>query len=201
MPRRIDIDGGDPQHEIEEALRQLTERQRAPQPEEDLERAIQEVGEQQKEVVVTRRRKADRPLLPRIAWIGFAIVALGLLLTVVFVFARQEPPPPAATNAEDAVRLFWTCLIEEKYEAATSYWPQLQTRYGSAAQAGAQLRDNLRSNPPANIRSVGPAEVTPDGQYRVPYEVYMRSGQPRTGELTVSNIGPTTGFVITAGGV
>jgi hypothetical protein len=100
------------------------------------------------------------------------------------------------------VRGFWTQLIEGKYEAATGYWPALQTKYGSAAQAGAQLRETLKANPPTGIREVGPATPIPDtNQYRVPFVVYKREGQC-TGEWLVNYTGaPSTGFVIVSGGV
>ncbi len=201
MPRRIDIDGGDPQDEIEKALRQLTQRQRPAQPQQELDRAVQEVAEQQKEEV-TRRQAASRPWVKKAAWAGISVAVLGLIAAIVIV-TRPEPPPPPAPTAEDAVRGFWNCIIDGKYEAAISYYPELRTLYGSSAQAGGELRQRLSSNPPTSVNQVGPAEpVAGTTQYKVPYEVYLRSGQPRIGRFLVNDTGsPSQGFVIVEGGV
>ncbi len=61
MPKRIDLGGGDPQDEIEKALRQLTQQQRRAAPEKELERAVQEVAEQQEEALGHRSGRGARP--------------------------------------------------------------------------------------------------------------------------------------------
>jgi len=203
MPKRIDIDGGDAQNEIADALRQLDRRQRAVDRDSELERAVQEVAEQQKvSAPPPPQRTPDTARGSRLAWIGLAVVVIGLVAAVL-IFMRQEPPPAPAQNAQEAVRGFWTCLIEGKYEAATYYGRYLQTTYGSPSQAGEALRERFQGNPPAVIRTIGDPELVPDTTtYRVPYEVYMKSGLPRVGEFIVSDTGsPSTGFIIINGGV
>ncbi len=116
--------------------------------------------------------------------------------------SRRSPPPPPATTPEQAVRDFYTCLIESRYETATSYFPKLQTQYGSAAQAAAELRRNLNSNPFTSIHSIGPAALIADSeQYRVPFEVYTREGSPCQGEFIVQDTHTPQGFVIVRGAV
>jgi hypothetical protein len=202
MPRRIDIDGGDPQHDIEEALRQLDPTQRAPERDVELERAVQEVGEQQKTTAARRARKAS-PWLARLGWAGLGVAVVALVV-VAIVLMRPEPPPPPAATAETAVRNFWTFLIEGKYESAALCYPTLAQNYGTPAQAADRLREVFSSNPPAVLRSVGKAEPIPDGNnYRVTYNVVMKSGQARDGEFVVTNHGAegSLNFVIIDGGV
>jgi hypothetical protein len=202
MPRRIDIEGGDPQNEIEEALRQLTQRQRPPEPDDDLERAVQEVAEQQRVAGVGRRPRPPSPWGARVAWIGIAVVVVALIVAAV-VLTRPEPLPPPAATPEDAVRGFWNCLIEGHYEGATVYYPGLVSTYGSRGQAAQRLRELFSSNPPANLRRVDPPEFQEDtNTYLVTYEVYMRSGLPKVGEFTVAP--PATqasGYAIITGGL
>jgi len=202
MPKRIDRDGSDPQHEIEEALRQLTQRRQQVDSDRELERAVQEVAEQQEQAAgPDRLATPSRPWGARTAWVGFICVILGLIVAVL-IMRHAEPPPPIAKTPEEAVSGFWDCLIKGKYEASTNYWPALQTKYGSAAQAGAQLRETLKTNPPTRV-TVGPATLIPNTtQYRVPFEVIKRDGLPSTGEWLVNDTGvPSTGFVIIWGGV
>jgi hypothetical protein len=202
MPKRIDIDeSGDGQNEIAEALRQLNRQQRARNRESELERAVQEVGEQQKASAppAPERQKPAGPWGTRLAWIGIAVVVIGLIVTVAVVM-RPEPPPPRAATAKEAVQRFWTCLIQEKYEAATYYYPAMQSNYGSASQAAERLREVFQSNPPTFIRNIGEAEQIPDTTtFRVTYDVIKKSGQPQVGEFQVTDTG--TGFVIVTGGV
>ncbi len=202
MPRRIDIEGGDPQNEIEEALRQLTQRQRPPERDDDLERAVQEVAEQQRAVGVGRRPKPPGPWAARIAWVGIAVVVVGLIVAAV-VLTRPEAPPPPAINPEGAVRGFWNCLIEGKYEAATAYYPSLVENYGSRRQAAQHLREMFANNPPVNLRRVDPAQAADANTYRVTYQIYMRSGLPKEGEFTVAPPlnEETGGYIIIMGGL
>jgi hypothetical protein len=202
MPRRIDIEGGDPQNEIEEALRQLTQRQRPPEPDDDLERAVQEVAEQQRAVGIGRRPQPPSPWVARIAWIGIAVVVVGLIVAAV-VLTRPEPLPPPAANADEAVRGFWNSLIDGHYEGATIYYPSLVETYGSRGQAGQRLRELFSANPPVNLRHVDPPEFQQDSNtYRVTYEVYMRSGLPKVGEFTVAPpLNEASGYVIINGGL
>jgi hypothetical protein len=200
MPRRIDIEGGDPQNEIEEALRQLTQRQRPPERDDDLERAVQEVAEHQRAVGVARRPKPPSPWAARIAWIGIAVVVIGLIVAAVLL-TRPEPLPDPATNPEEAVRGFWNSIIEGHYEGATVFYPSLVQSYGSRRQAAQHLRELYAGNPPVNLRRVEQDPDQPDpNTYRVTYEVYMRSGLPKVGDCTV--VPPatqTTGYVIITG--
>jgi len=202
MPRRIDIDGGDAENEIAEALRQLGRKREAVDRETELKRAVQEVAEQQKAAapVPPPGRRPTSPWAARAAWIGIAVVALGLI-GAVFALMKPEPPPPTARTAEEAVRQFWTCLIEGRYEAAVHYYPAMQTRYGSTGQAAEQLREVFQQDPPTVIRLIEEAEPVPDSSaLRVRYEVYKKSGQPRVGEFLVTG-SSTTGFIIITGGV
>lgn len=202
MPRRIDIEGGDPQNEIEEALRQLTQRQRPPEPDDELERAVQEVAEQQRAVGIGRRPQAPSPWAARIAWVGIAVVVVALIVAAV-VLTRPEPLPPPAASAEEAVRGFWSSLIQGQYEGATVYFPSLVQTYGSRRQAAQRLRELFSANPPVNLRRVDPPEFQEDNNtYRVTYEVYMRSGLPKVGECTVAPpLNQASGYVIVTGGL
>lgn len=202
MPKRFDLDAdGDGQNEIADALRQLNRQQRARDRESELERAVQEVAEQQKAAAPPppTRRKSTSPWGARLAWIGIAVVVIGLMATV-WALNRPEPPPPPAATAEEAVREFWNCLIQGEYEAATYYYPAMQTNYGSASQAAERLREVFQSNPPTFIRSIGEAEPIPDTTtFRVTYDVIKKSGQPQVGAFQVTDTG--AGFVIVTGGV
>jgi hypothetical protein len=202
MPKRIDLgEDGDGQNEIADALRQLGRQQRRRDRETELERAVQEVGEQQKAAAPPppTPTRAAGPGGARFAWIGIGVVALGLVAALL-IFNRPEPPPARAATAEEAVRGFWNCLVQGKYEAATYYYPAMQTSYGSASQAAERLKEIFQENPPAFVRNVGVAEPIPDtATFRVSYDIVKKSGQPMLGEFQVTETG--SGFVIISGGV
>jgi hypothetical protein len=79
------------------------------------------------------------------------------------------------------------------------YYPGLVDKYGSRQQAAVYLRQNFEADPPRNV-TVGEAEPLPETEdLRVSYEVWRRSGRPRTGEFIVRHSESTGGYVIVAG--
>ncbi len=199
MPKRIDLDSdaGGAGDELEEALRQL-QRGAKPGPaketREEVRDAVREIAEQQKTMAEARKVR------PRPRWLIWAIIGPVILiaLIVAIVRFRPEPLPPPAATAQEAVSGFWRSLIDGKYEAATVYYPSMVDKYGSRKQAAEKLREHFGENPPTRISKLGDAEEVPDtSDLRVSYEVYMRSGTPRTGDAIISS-GPD-GYVIVAG--
>jgi hypothetical protein len=199
MPKRIDLGGDDSEGGLEEALRQLQRPRRQPeaeQPQQQLQEAVREIAEQQK--VAPRRGPSRAPAW--LKWVVLAVIVIGAIVAAV-VFARPEPLPPPATSAKDAVVGFWKSVIAGNYQAATVYCPDLIRKYGSRRQAANWLSEQFSSNPPVRLGRVGEPEQLPDStDTRVSYQVYLRSGTPRTGDAIVSDTGDRkTGYVITAG--
>jgi len=210
MPKRIDLDGGDSHDELEEALRQLQRPQRrqrpsqpsdpsqpgpAPETQEEVQDAVRELAAQQKAAAAAQKTRAPRPvwLIPVIVAAVVVIVAVAALPML-----RPEPLPPPAITAQGAVSGFWQCLIEGKYEAATVYCPSMVEKYGSRKQAAERLRETFGENPPVHLSKVGDPEQLPDStDLRVSYEIYLRSGTPRSGDAIVASSG--TAYVIVAG--
>jgi hypothetical protein len=219
---RIDLDDGDSQDDLTEALRQLEQRQRgpaAPDAEEpsgdeagkrrlererkeehrrsrqEIEGAVEAIRERQvTERVTAEKRKAAGP----VRWIVVGAVAAAVLVAGV-LFLRPEPLPDPATTPALAVQGFWESLSEENYQAATVYYPGLVDKYGSRQQAAVYLRQNFEADPPRNV-TVGEAEPLPETEdLRVSYEVWRRSGRPRTGEFIVRHSETDGGYVIVAG--
>jgi hypothetical protein len=199
MPKRIDLDSdaGGAGDELEEALRQLQQGAKpgpAKETREEVRDAVREIAEQQKTMAEASKVR------PRPRWLIWAIIGpivLIVLITAILKF-RPEPLPPPATTAQEAVSGFWRSLIDGKYEAATIYYPSMVDKYGSRKQAAEKLREHFSENPPTRISKLGDAEEVPDtSDLRVSYEVYMRSGTPRTGDAIISS-GPE-GYIIVAG--
>jgi hypothetical protein len=219
---RIDLDGDDSQDDLTEALRQLEQRQQGPSAPEAEEPSGDEAGKRRAErerkeehrrsrqeiqgaveairdrQVTERATTEKRAAAGPVRWIVVGAVAVAILVAGI-LFLRPEPlPDPAATPAS-AVQGFWESLSEENYEAATVYYPSLVDKYGSRQQAAVYLRQNFESDPPRNV-TVGEAEQLPDTEdLRVSFEVWRRSGRPRTGEFIVRHSAADGGYVIVAG--
>jgi len=79
------------------------------------------------------------------------------------------------------------------------YYPGLVDKYGSRQQAAVYLKQSFESDPPRNV-TVGEAEPLPDtADVRVSFEVWRRSGRPRTGEFIVRRSEADGGYIIIAG--
>ncbi|MFB3883498.1 MAG: hypothetical protein ACE149_19710 [Armatimonadota bacterium] len=223
---RIDLDAGDGQDDLSEALRQLEKQQKkpaeGPQPaaapadsdeaakrrarrerEEahrrargDIEGAVEAIRERQ---LAEERVAAKKKAPRRWPWIVVGAVAAVLIVVAVLSF-RPEPLPPAAVSAKDAVRGFWSAVSEGHYEGATVYYPALVDKYGTRKQAGIYLARKFGEDPVTKV-NVGEPESLPDsGDVRVPYEVWRRSGRPYNGEFVVRDSGSEKAeFVIVTG--
>lgn len=219
---RIDLDGDDSQNDLTEALRQLEQRQQrsaAPETEkpsgdeagrrrvererkeehrrsrQDIQGAVEAIRERQvTERATAARRKAAGPA----RWIVVGAIAVVVLAAAV-VFLRPEPLPDPAATPESAVSGFWKALSEEKYQAATVYYPGLVDKYGTRQQAALYLKQTFASDPPRDV-TVGEAEPLPDTEdLRVSFEMWRRSGRPRTGEFIVRQSEADGGYIIVAG--
>jgi hypothetical protein len=200
MGKRIDRDGDGSRDELQEALRQLQRPRRptAEKPTEEVKEAVRELAEQQR-AAAERRPRPGRPA--RLTWAGIAFILIAVVVIAV-ILGRPEPPPPPATSAQEAVRGFWRSLIAGKYEAAAFYCSrEIVDKYGSRKQAGERLKEQFGSNPPVRVVKIGEPEQLPDSSdLRVTYEVYLRSGTPRSGDAIVTDSGdPKVGYVIRAG--
>jgi len=198
MPKRIDLGGEDSGDDLEEALRQLQRPKRpaGEQPQQDLQEAVREIAEQHK--------AAPRRVPRRVAaWVKWAVLVVILAVGVVglVIAYRPEPLPPPAASPQEAVAGFWRAMVAGNYQAATVYCPDLIRKYGSRRQAAAWLREQFAANPPVRLSQVGEPEQLPDAtDVRVSYQVYLRSGTPRTGDAIVADTGdPNTGYVIISG--
>ncbi len=219
---RIDLGDDDSGDALSEALRQLKQQQEGAKPapgagedeaeakrrfERRRESARQESREQVQDAVAAIREQqvtaepAPRAVgLGRVRW-AIIVVAIVALSAAAIVALRPEPLPAPAATPRDAVRGFWSSLIEEHYEGATVFYPGLVDRYGSRKQAALFLKQIVGSDPPVRIARVGEAESLP-GSYdlRVSWEVNRRSGRPWTGEFIVRDSGDDqTGYVILTG--
>lgn len=199
MPKRIDLDddaGGDG-GDLEEALRQL-QRGAKPGP---TKQTREEVQDAVREIAVEQRKLAEsRKVRPRPRWLIWAILGPVILIALIIavVELKPEPLPPPAATAQEAVSGFWRSLIDGKYEAATVYYPSMVDKYGSRKQAAEKLREHFADNPPVRISKLGEAEEVPDSSdLRISYEVYLRSGTPRTGDAIVTS--GAQGYEIVAG--
>lgn len=213
MPDRIDLNGEDGSpDDLQEAFRQLEEQQKAAaetpaaekpseepeaKPRPDMKDAVLQIKEQQKEA---EREPVVSPWPRRLRW---SIIGLGLVTVLVAtaLVLWPTPMPTPALSPRGAVRGFWSALIEENYEGATVFYPSMVDRYGSRKQAALRLQEVFRGDPPVRISSIGSAEALPDSDdMRVSYEIYLRSGRPRTGEAIVSGADlEESGYVIITG--
>jgi hypothetical protein len=212
MPDRIDLNGEDGgPDELQDAFRQLEEQQKAAaektpekRPEEpkakprpDIKDAVLRIKEQQEEA---EREPEVSPWPGILRW---SIIGLGVATIVVAVamLLWPTPMPAPALSPREAVRGFWSALIEENYEGATVFYPSMVDRYGSRKQAALRLREVFREDPPVRISSIGSAEAVPDSDdTRVGYEIFLRSGRPRTGEAIISGADlEESGYVIISG--
>jgi hypothetical protein len=223
---RIDLGGDDSQDDLAEALRQLEDQQQkrgaqaepsaAPEDvsEEDAARRRareEQDAERQKSrdevqgaVEAIRERQVAERAAPRARggparWIARGAVGAALIAAAVLLL-RPEPLPPPAATPQEAVEGFWQSMVGGHYRGATVFYPALVDKYGSRRQAALHLEQMFGDDPPVKV-SVGDPEELPDsGDLRVTYEVWRRSGRPRTGELIVRHSGSSaTGYVIIYG--
>ena len=208
MPDRIDLNGeeGGPE-DLQDAFRQLEKQQKEAaekppeepkaKPRPDIKDAVLQIKEQQKEA---EREPEVSPWPRRLRWsiIGFGLVTV-LVATAMLLWPTPMPAP--ALSPRGAVRGFWSALIEENYEGATVFYPSMVDRYGSRKQAALRLQEVFREDPPVRISSIGSAESVPESDdIRVSYEIFLRSGRPRTGEAIVSGADlEESGYVIITG--
>jgi hypothetical protein len=219
---RIDLDGDDSQDDLAEALQQLEQRQKGPaapeteQPSgdesakrraqrerkeghrrsrEEIQGAVEAIRERQEtERASARSRTAASP----VRWIIVAAVG-AVAIVLAAIFFRPEPLPEPAVTPEAAVRGFWESLSQDRYQAATVYYPSLVDKYGSRKQAAVYLKQNFEADPPRNV-TVGEAEELPDTtDLRVSFEMWRRSGRPRAGEFIVRHSEDDGGYIIVAG--
>ena len=208
MPDRIDLNGKDGGPEdLQDAFRQLEKQQKEAaekppeepkaKPRPDIKDAVLQIKEQQEEA---EREPEVSPWPRRLRWsiIGIGVVTV-LVATVMLLWPTPMPAP--ALSPRGAVRGFWSALIEENYEGATVFYPSMVDRYGSRKQAALRLQEVFREDPPVRISSIGSAESVPDSDdIRVSYEIFLRSGRPRTGEAIVSGADlEESGYVIITG--
>ena len=208
MPDRIDLNGEDGGPEdLQDAFRQLEKQQKEAaekppeepkaKPRPDIKDAVLQIKEQQKEA---EREPEVSPWPRRLRWsiIGFGLVTV-LVATAMLLWPTPMPAP--ALSPRGAVRGFWSALIEENYEGATVFYPSMVDRYGSRKQAALRLQEVFREDPPVRISSIGSAESVPESDdIRVSYEIFLRSGRPRTGEAIVSGADlEESGYVIITG--
>jgi len=208
MPDRIDLNGEDGgPDELQDAFRQLEEQQKAAaekppeepkaKPRPDIKDAVLQIKEQQ----AAAEREPEVSPWPRI--LRWSIIGIGVLtiLVAVAMLLWPTPMPAPALSPREAVRGFWSALIEEDYEGATVFYPSMVDRYGSRKQAALRLQEVFHEDPPVRISSIGSAEAVPDSDdTRVGYEIFLRSGRPRTGEAIVSGADlEESGYIIISG--
>jgi negative regulator of sigma E activity len=202
MPKRIDLGDDGSKDELAKALEQLQRPRQKPvierEQREEVQDAVREIAEQRKAEAAVRRRRRAVPPWAKWAAIGAVLAAVAIAVVVV---TRPEPLPPPAASPQEAVRGFWQALIDGRYEAATVYYPSMVQTYGSRKQAALKLREQFGANPPVRLSQVGEPEQLPDsGDYRVTYEISLRSGAPRGGEAIVADTREAgAGFAIIAG--
>jgi hypothetical protein len=208
---RIDLGDDDSADALADALKQLEAQQKrtAEQPEptadeaaakrrfEEEREAAREAsrGEVADAVAEIRERQAVAEPAPsggvlarvRLALILAAVAAFG---AAAIITLRPEPLPPPALTAREAVRGFWSSLIEGHYEGATVFYPSLVDRYASRRQAALFLEQFVGSDPPMRVVRVGePESLAGSGDVRVSWEVTRRSGRPWSGEFIVRDSG------------
>jgi len=208
MPDRIDLNGEDGgPDDLQDAFRQLEKQQKEAaekppeepkaKPRPDIKDAVLQIKEQREEA---EREPEVSPWPRRLRWsiIGFGLVTV-LVATAMLLWPTPMPAP--ALSPRGAVRGFWSALIEENYEGATVFYPSMVDRYGSRKQAALRLQEVFREDPPVRISSIGSAESVPESDdIRVSYEIFLRSGRPRTGEAIVSGADlEESGYVIITG--
>jgi len=221
---RIDLDGDDAQDDLAEALRQLERQQKKPAEagarrpsEQDLERrrqerereadhrrsrnevqgAVEAIRERQ---IAQERAAPSRRARPSPArWIVIGVIAIAAIVSTAIAL-WPEPLPPPAVSPQEAVRGFWGQIIAEKYEGASVYYPALIDKYGSRKQAALFLEQELAADPPTKVNVSEPEPLPDTEDLRVGYEVWRRSGRPRTGEFIVRDTGgEETGYIIVIG--
>lgn len=223
---RIDLGDDDAQDDLAEALRQLEDQQKKRGAQAEPSAAPEEISEEdaarrrarqeqeaerqrsreevQGAVEAIRERQVAERAAPRVRpglarWIALGVIG-AVLIAAAAVFLRPEPLPPPATTPQEAVEGFWESMAQGHYQGATVYYPALVENYGSRRQAALHLKQMFGDDPPVKV-SVGDPEELPDsGDLRVTYEVWRRSGRPRTGEFIVRHSGSSaTGYVIIYG--
>jgi hypothetical protein len=219
---RIDLGDEDSPDTLADALRQL-EQQQSDQPEpvpsddeagakrrfeQEQEAGRQESRDQVQDAVTAIRQQqvsaeptpTSREAPRRVRWV-FILVAIAVLIAAAVIALRPTPLPGPALSARDAVRGFWSSLVEEHYEAATVFYPALVDKYASRKQAALFLQQFAGKDAPVRIGRIGEAEPLPDSDnVRVSWEVTRRSGRPWTGEFIVGNYGDReAGYVILYG--
>jgi hypothetical protein len=212
---RIDLDG-DSGGDLNEALKQLEERQKRAAGRKETESAEAEATEdpqvarrrvqRQREaehrqsrddiqgaVEAIRERQEERKPRRKEAgparWIVLGVVVAAVLGAAAF-FLRPVPLPEPAYTPEGAVRGFWQEISEGRYQGATVFYPALVDKYGSRRQAAMYLEDRFASDPVTKVTVGVPEELPDTGDMRVSYEVWRRSGRPTTGEFIVRGAGP-----------
>ncbi len=195
-----------PQDELEEALRQLEQRQRRAAQRsklqevstEEVSEAVRQIAVEQKEEKARRARKPS--FLARAKWPLLSVLsALAVIVCIAVLWPKPLPPP--ATSATAAVQGFWAAVIKGDYRGATVYYPALIERYGSREQAAQFLKRHFSTNPPTVVRNVVETGTKPDSlELIVTYEVVHRSGSPTVGQaVVVDTKDPKQGFVIVGG--
>ncbi len=219
---RIDLGGEDSKDELTEALRQLERQQKKPagpapaapgdtdaakkraqrereaehrRSRQDIEGAVEAIRERQ-EAAERAAPKAKRgPFL----WIALSVVVV-VLLGVGVLALKPEPLPSPAFSPQEAVRGFWEQVAQGRYQGATVYYPGLVEKYGSRKQAALHLSQTFRDDPPTKVGVIGEPEQLPDTEdLRVSYEIWRRSGRPRTGEFIIRKSSESDGYVIITG--
>lgn len=204
---RIDLGDDDSEDALKDALRQIERQQRgagAPEPTEEEREAKRKFEERQEaeretargeiegavEAIREHRAEVERRPAPArapsaVRWVVVGIGAAALIIAAA-ILLRPEPLPPPARSPREAVDRFWSSLIEGEYQAATVYYPGLVEKYGSRKQAAMFLEQYFGEDPPTNLTRVDqPEELLDSDDLRVSYEVWLRSGRPRTGEFIV----------------
>jgi len=208
MPDRIDLNGEDGgPDDLQDAFRQLEKQQKEAaekppeepkaKPRPDIKDAVLRIKEQQEEA---EREPEVSPWPRRLRW-SIIVIGLVTVLVATAMLLWPTPMPAPALSPRGAVRGFWSALIEENYEGATVFYPSMVDRYGSRKQAALRLQEVFREDPPVRISSIGSAESVPESDdIRVSYEIFLRSGRPRTGEAIVSGADlEESGYVIITG--
>jgi hypothetical protein len=122
------------------------------------------------------------------------------LIAAAVILVRPEPLPPPAATPQAAVKGFWETMAHGHYEGATVYYPALVDTYGSRRQAALHLREMFGDDPPVKVSVGDPEELPESGDLRISYEVWRRSGRPRTGEFIVrQSDSAAAGYVIVYG--
>ncbi len=147
----------------------------------EIEGAVEAIREQQ----VAAERAAPKAKRGPALWIALGVVVIALL-GVAILALKPEPLPPPAYSPQAAVRGFWEQVAQGHYQGATVFYPGLVEKYGSRKQAALHLAHLFRDDPPTRVGVIGEPEQLPDTEdLRVSYEVWRRSGRPRTGEFII----------------